>query len=165
MTISVDSARLTDLTVVGWAGLGLSLGSAVYGIYALDALTVIPVLVGLAVAYFDALPEYDVSCDNCGDHVRVHSARDGTDEVVEVNAAGTPRRISVGGLSVVCQTDKQSFHYCSGACATEDESRRHLVGPADLREETGADAPITAADGGELTDKQGTPAPETRDSN
>lgn len=171
--VSVDSARLSDLALVGWVGLVIAIVAAVYGVggiitwlfvggsvtnYLLGG--VFGVLVGGIVAYADATPEYEVACDHCGDFIRVHSHRDGTGEVIKANVSGTPRRLQVGPLSVVLQRCQESYHYCSGECATADETRRNLVGPADLRDMDQPDVPkedqpplpdgveATATDGG-----------------
>lgn len=140
--VEVDSARLSDLSLMGWlfvgvgaVGVGVVVQTVVeWAVSGADPSAGfvgggILVIVGAGLAYIDAMPEWEGNCENCGEHVRTHSSRDGADEVVRVEATGTPRRASIGPFSVVVQRRKCDRLYCSGECADEDTVV--LTGPHD----------------------------------
>ncbi|WP_226010520.1 hypothetical protein [Halomicrobium salinisoli] len=131
--IDVDDVRLSDLSLEGWIGLGTGTAGvagvgytvitwAATGGDVLGGLLLggVAVLLGTMLAYENGRPECDVACDNCGQHVRSHSSRDGVDEYVEVYASGSPRRISIGPFSIVAERREIDHVYCSGECADED---------------------------------------------
>lgn len=128
--VSVDSIQLSDLAIDGWLGIGLA-GGGVFVITdglvrwiteGADPISAVVVgvlltLVGGILAYESAAPEFEGHCDSCGQYIRSHSSRDGADEVVRVEATGTPRRAKIGPLSFVLQRKKDDRIYCSGECA------------------------------------------------
>jgi len=131
--VSVDDARLSDLSLGGWFGVALvvgGLGGAGYELVQWATVGSDPAggllfgtflaIVGAALAHDNATPEQEGNCENCGAHVRTHSSRDSADEVVIVQASGRPRRASVGPLSIVLQRQQPEYLYCSGACTEED---------------------------------------------
>ena len=132
LRLDVDDARLSDLSLGGWLGLGavpVGLGAMVHSIgqWALtgaDPAAGILVgglvaIIGAAFAHDNATPETMADCENCGRRVRIHASRDTADEVVLVQMSGRPRRATVGPLSVVVQTRKREYWYCSDECAVE----------------------------------------------
>jgi len=129
LTLEVDDARLSDLGLGGWfglavvvAGVGLAVNQALKGdVLAGLLIGGFVVLIGAALAYEDGTPECDTTCANCGTRVRSHASRDGVDEYVEVHASGSPRRVSLGALSVVKDRQTLEVVYCSGQCASEDD--------------------------------------------
>lgn len=132
-SLNIDGVQLSDLSVGGWAALGLAgvtLGygvvSAVSGDFGMLAATgFLAALFGF-MAYEGARPEYDTVCDSCGDHIHVQSSRDGVSECVHVRTTGAPRRISYGPLSAVLSRRKREFVYCTAACA--DADNRVVIG-------------------------------------
>ncbi|MFC6757884.1 MULTISPECIES: hypothetical protein [Haloarcula] len=133
MALSVDDARLSDLSVGGWLGVGLAvLGIGIVatsaGEWLLSGADPIAglvgggfvALIGAALAHDNATPDEEGTCEHCGAHVRVHSSRDTADEAVLVRMSGRPRRISLGPVSVVAQRQTTEHLYCSGECASED---------------------------------------------
>ncbi|GGK64634.1 hypothetical protein [Haloarcula sebkhae] len=181
--IEVDSVRRSDLSVLGWLGVGLTAAGLAYAGWTLitsmtvgggvvDGLIVGvgAALIGGIVAYGNAIPEMDAMCDHCGDRIVAHSSRDGHDESIEVACSSDPRRGRLGPLSVVLQRRTDTYHYCSGECVAADVDRRRMQIPS--RSETGstAAARLAATDGGTdqtdggQTDNQGVPQPETRGS-
>ncbi|WP_233560855.1 hypothetical protein [Haloarcula sp. Atlit-47R] len=175
--IEVDNARRSDLSVVGWLGIGLAVtGLAYAGWTLMTAATVgggivdgLVVGVGAAllggyVAYEVATPEVDGSCDHCGDRIVNHSGRDSFDEHTVVHCSSGPRRGRLGPLPVVMLRRQAAFYYCSGDCADADADRRRLQSPSRVDDSTAA-ARLAATDGGtDQTDNQGVPQPETGDS-
>jgi hypothetical protein len=89
-------------------------------------------------AYQSCTPTLETTCDQCGDAVRVHSSRDGVDEVVEVRGAGSPARLEAGDLSLVRRRQRKTFEYCSPDCAHRHE--RAYLSTLDA-EEIGAATP------------------------
>jgi len=132
LPLSVDDARLSDLSIGGWLGVGLTaLGvviaansAAEWALSGADPAVGIfggfLALIGAALAHENATPDEEGNCENCGAHVRVHSGRDTADEVVLVRMSGRPRRVTLGPLSVVAQRQRREYVYCSGECVTED---------------------------------------------
>ncbi|WP_436931673.1 hypothetical protein [Halosimplex halobium] len=129
LPLEVDDARLSDLGIPGLFGLALAVAGVALGVdQALGGDLVAGVLLGgflcllgAALAHDDATPECDATCATCGDHVRGHASRDGVDEYVVVHSSGSPRRVSLGPLSVVKEEQTLESVYCSGECAAEDE--------------------------------------------
>jgi len=134
MRFEVDDVQLSDLGPSGWfgvaiAGAGVALGvdGLVDGLAGTGDLLVgvgfgaLIILVGAVLAYEDARPECEGTCDHCGEHVQANSSREGVDEYVLVVATGSPRRASLGPLSVVIGRQKDDKKYCSGECAAVDE--------------------------------------------
>ena len=176
--IEVDSARRSDLSVVGWLGIGLAVAGLAYAAWTL--MTAVTVgggvveglvvgiggaLLGGALAYESATPEMDAMCDHCGDRIVAHSGRDGHDESIEVRCSSDPRRGRLGPLSVVLQRRTGTFHYCSGECVAADADRRRMQSPSRTDTESTAAARLAATDGGtDQADNQGTPQPATGDS-
>lgn len=139
-SLRVDSVRLSDLTVVGWIGIGiatLSLGwggqvllsNLIFGGKIVGPLFMMGfgALFGGFMAYSEATPECEETCQSCGDYVRNHSTRDDATEHVEVFMSGAPRRLSLGPLSVVAERQTETRVYCSGECATVDASNRVML--------------------------------------
>lgn len=137
--VAVDGVRLSDLSIPGWLGLGLSavslgylaresVGWLVFG-GEIDWLVMgaVGVLFGAAIAYMNGRAECDATCDHCGDRVWAHSGRDGDAEVVEVRSVGSPRRARLGPLSLVVERERMDHVYCSGECAEADSHRRVLI--------------------------------------
>jgi len=159
--IEVDSARRSDLSVVGWLGVGLSVtGLAYAGWTLMTAMTVgggvvegLVVGIGVALlggglAYESATPEMDALCDHCGDRILAHSGRDGHSESIEALCSSDPRRGRLGPLSVVLQRRTATFHYCSGECAAADADRRRMQLPSRTDTESTAAARLATTDGG-----------------
>ncbi|WP_415381466.1 hypothetical protein [Halosimplex sp. TS25] len=129
LPLEVDDVRLSDLGPGGWFGLALGGGGLAWGVHLalggdfVGAALAIGLLglVGGMFAYEDGTPECDSTCATCGAHVRVHSSRNGVDEYLEAHASGSPRRLSLGPLSVVVGTHELRSVYCSGECAAEDD--------------------------------------------
>ncbi|PSQ06655.1 hypothetical protein BRC92_00350 [Halobacteriales archaeon QS_4_69_31] len=134
--IDADDTRLSDLSPMGvigfvvavaglgWAGLELARFALSGGSTSLEAAPFIlggfAFLIGAMIAYEDATPEVSATCDNCGSHVRSHSSRDRVDEYVRVFTSGSPRRLELGPLSIVTETQTLERVYCSGECAAAD---------------------------------------------
>jgi len=184
-SISVDGVRLSDVSVIGWIALAaagcLSLWALGAGLEVLvtgdrggefvigSVLTVVL----LNFAYSESGPEIEGVCANCGDSVRTQANRDGVDEVIEVVASGSPRRVSIGPFSVVVQTTTDEWRYCSSECVDDDCDRRTLIGQPDGRQlMSSADQSVTqptaqraATDGGQVQrGNEGTPLPATGNS-
>ncbi|WP_254271093.1 hypothetical protein [Haloarcula marina] len=149
--LSVDSVRLSDLSLLGWGGVWLSVAGISYTVREVVLASVWggpwiePIVIGGLIAllggigaYENARPECQSTCDHCGEIVRSHSSRDATDEFVEVHASGTPRRARLGPLSLVVERQQSTFVYCSGECATADAESRVFI------ESIGHDTGITA---------------------
>ncbi|QLH83220.1 hypothetical protein [Halosimplex pelagicum] len=125
----VDDARLSDLGIPGMFGLALAVGAVVLAVeQGLKGNVTAGIvlggflgLIGAGIAHDDATPECDATCAACGERVRSHASRDGVDEFVEVHSSGSPRRISLGPLSVVKEEQTLETVYCSGACAAADD--------------------------------------------
>ncbi|MBX0323875.1 hypothetical protein EGH21_12625 [Halomicroarcula sp. F13] len=139
--VEFDDVRLSDLSLGGWlglviAGVGLwAIGKALVEWVMLgnDPLVGLVAggffaLIGAMLAYDNGLPECEAHCEACGGHIRSQSSRDGVSEFVEVRASGTPRRASVGPLTVVTERNRREWTYCSGECAAADAESRLLVG-------------------------------------
>lgn len=148
--ISVDDARLSDLSVGGWIGMGtgvLGIAGILYTVGEWAAFGSDPAagiligglatVLGFAFAHDNATPEEEGNCENCGAHVRTHASRDTADEVVLVQTSGKPRRAEVGPLSVVLQYQRPEYIYCSGECAAEDE--RILISGESVETSTSAE--------------------------
>lgn len=144
MRLSVDDARLSDLSIGGWLGIGLAaLGVVIaansvgeWVLYGADPVVGIVgggfvALFGAALAHDNATPEADGVCEMCGVRATTHSNRDSADEVILVRGSGKPRRATLGPLSVVLQTRDAEYLYCSGECA--DEHERVHVGETDTQ--------------------------------
>lgn len=129
LPLEVDDARLSDLGIPGLFGLALAVAGVVLAVdQALGGDLVAGVLLGgflcllgAAIAHDDATPECETTCDGCGDRVRSHASRDGVDEYVVVHSSGSPRRVSLGPLSVVKEEQTLETVYCSGECAAETD--------------------------------------------
>ncbi|WP_240150016.1 hypothetical protein [Haloarcula sp. JP-Z28] len=159
--IEVDNARRSDLSVVGWLGIGFAVTGLAYAGWTLvtaatvgggiiDGLVVGigAALLGGYVAYEIATPEMDAMCGHCGDRIFAHSGRDGHDETIEAHCSSDPRRGELGPLSVVLQRRTATFHYCSGECAAADAERRRLQSPSQTDTESTAAGRLAATDGG-----------------
>lgn len=160
--IEVDNARRSDLSVVGWLGVGLTAcglahiswtlmtAATVGGGGIVNGLTigVGAALLGGAVAYQSATPDIDAACDNCGDRIIAQSSRDGYDESIEVACTTDPRRGRLGPLSVVLERRTATFDYCSGSCADADADRRRMKSPFQTETDSTAAAGLAATDGG-----------------
>jgi len=159
--IEVDTARRSDLSVLGWLGVGLAVTGLGYATWTLmtaattgggivDGLVVGTgaVLLGGGVAYESATPEVDAVCDHCGEHILAQSSRDGHDESIEVYCSSDPRRGRLGPVSAVLQRRSATFHYCSGACAEADADRRRMQIPSREDTESEAAARLATTDGG-----------------
>ncbi|WP_336330000.1 hypothetical protein [Haloarcula sp. CGMCC 1.2071] len=159
--IEVDTARRSDLSVLGWLGVGLTVGGLAYAAWTLMTAVTVgggvvegllvgtgAVLLGGAVAYESATPEIDALCDHCGDRVVAHSSHDGHDEHIEAYCSSDPRRGRLGPLSVVLQRRTATFDYCSGDCASADADRRRMQIPSRTDTESTAAGRLAATDGG-----------------
>ena len=181
--IEVDNARRSDLSVVGWLGVGLTACGLAYAGWTLMTAATVgggivdgliigvgAALLGGFVAYDSATSDIDVTCDSCGDRVFTHSGRDGHDESIAAHCSSDPRRGRLGPLSVVLQRRTATFHYCSGECAAADADRRRMKSPSRTKADSTAAGRLAATDGGtdqtdgDSTGKQGVPQPETGDS-
>ena len=158
--IEVDSARRSDLSVLGWLGVSLATTGLAHAAWTVmtavttgggivDGLLLgtFAVLLGGGVAYESATPEVDAMCDHCGEHILAQSSRDGHDESIEAYCSSDPRRGRLGPVSAVLQRRTATFHYCSGACAEADADRRRLQMPSREDSET-AVGRLAATDGG-----------------
>lgn len=142
--------RLSDISIGGLiAGLfGLAaMVTLLFGVVSLafpgdqtDAIVLggLFTLGGWFVAYQSCSPDLETTCDQCGEAVRIHSSRDGVDEVVEVRGAGSPARLEAGSLSLVRRRQRKTFEYCSADCAHRHE--RAYLSTLDA-EEIGAATP------------------------
>ncbi|WP_372478941.1 hypothetical protein ACAH01_08905 [Halomicrobium sp. HM KBTZ05] len=141
--VSVDRVRLSDLSPIGWFGIALAIGALGYAANDLlktvvrggpwvDPLAVagVGLVFGFGVAYLDGGPEIESTCDHCGAYIRAQSSRGGVDEYIECHASATPRRATLGPLSVVLQRQTAEWTYCSGDCATADRDRRVAIDDA-----------------------------------
>ncbi|GGN92258.1 hypothetical protein [Haloarcula pellucida] len=142
--LSVDCVRVSDLSPVGWFGIGIGLAGVAYAAREITAAMVfggswlesivvgsLALVIGLGIAYADGGPEVEAACDHCGQYIRSQSSRDGVEEFVEVKASGSPRRAHLGPLSLVLQRQTEEWTYCSGDCAAADADRRALIDDAD----------------------------------
>jgi hypothetical protein len=158
--IGVDNARRSDLSVVGWLGIGLAVTGLAYAGWTLMTAATVGggiveglivgiggALLGGYAAYENATPEMDAMCDHCGDRIFEHSGRDGHDQCIEAHCSSDPRRGRLRPLSVVLQRRKATFHYCSGECAEADAERRRMKSPSRTDDSTAA-ARLAATDGG-----------------
>jgi len=159
-TIEVDNAHRSDLSVVGWLGVGLSVSGVAHAGWTLMTWATVggdvaeglvvgtaAALIGGIIAYGDATPEMDAMCDHCGERIVAHSSRDGHDESIEALCTSDPRCGRLGPISAVLQRRKETFHYCSGECAAADADRRRMQLPSQIDTETPA-ARLAATDGG-----------------
>jgi hypothetical protein len=137
--VSIDGARLRDLSIGGWLAIGLAVfGLGVVGTGLLEVLVDmmfndplsgslgqallggILVAFGVSYAYSDATADVETTCASCGEEVRVHSGRDSVDEAHLVQASGPPNRAHLGPLTLTVSRQKVERIYCSGTCADED---------------------------------------------
>jgi len=156
--ISIDGIELRDLSVGGWIGIGISIAGAAWFAEAILYSVFDPTIQlaggalvafgGALIAYQNAKPELEDRCATCGDPVSVRSSRDGTDEAVLVRSSETPRRATVGSVSVVLSRRKAERVYCSGECADADE-RPFLGELASVSTRAPEPDRATATDGGE----------------
>lgn len=139
--VDLDGVRFRDIGGFGILGLGVAgLGilftaSEVVSILTgegaslLGALAVggFVVFFGLFFVHEDISPEFDGFCEHCGKQIVANSGADDVTEHVVVHTSAEPRRLTVGGRSIVTERRRTDHHYCSPACAGDDT--RYVVSP------------------------------------
>jgi len=151
--------RLSDLSTGGVVALGVAGAGVAFGVWSafesvmlggdliLELLfSAVVFALGVMFAYDTAKPEYQGTCDSCGEPIECNSSRDSTDEVIVVKASGAPRRLSLGPLSIVVDRQRLERMYCSGECV-ESDTRVVLDAELDAAETSPSIEP-TRADGG-----------------
>lgn len=132
----IDGVRLRDVSPFGLvfgggvAGLGLYIGiGTLAGANEIDlvaglGLGVFLLAGGAFLAYQDARPEFDGACEHCGERIVANTGAEGVDEFVCVERVGEPKRLTVGGYSIILSRQQRHYDYCSPACA--DAHVRHV---------------------------------------
>lgn len=132
--IEIDGVRFRDIGAGGVVGLAIAgfatlfaasevvsilagEGGSLVGALAVGALGV---FIGGILAYEDASPEFDGYCEHCGERILINSGSSDTTEHVIVRTTAEPRRLRVGGRSIVTERRKDEHAYCSPACASSD---------------------------------------------